>query len=631
MRHSTELMERIFSEDSKELQNQVAEKIDEARENGTAELKDSKSDLAFAEVGNGDVAIEDKNNGGEVTIASTDKNGETKLEAVVPEQKAQSATLPDVNSTIVKSSGSDGTTDDTGLDSGDTLPDVNVTIEETEGIVDKDKAGVGKSFSLCFNGFESPEEAEHVFSMINESLNFSDGELENVADLANNTKETHERALGTKDPEVAAELKDKAECLKAYSVLAENYGHDMTDLYEAACFYSEEADEIMNEIFSDMTVNEYFSNLDEEEAEAYFSNLNEVEAEVIFSALESDEDYTFSDVDEICDEIYSDLEAEEALSTPMTAVFSEMAEDELNEYMCNFSDSEYLAISELLDENPDATFSDVNEVLSEINVPVTEMFSEMTEDDVDEFCQSFSDDELAVFSMMVDDEESNYIYSDFLDFVIENRSFSDEDKETLKENAENLKEATEDMKKSDDAELAKKVKVLADKTLEDCEKAECNGHDVDDIKEKVASYSEAAAQVLDKKGIDPKKVTAESVAKEDEAKSDFDALDTNSDGYITEDEWKSAGKDADEFKKLDANNDGKISKEEYAAAEAPELKGATKAKSDSASETVPSKEDGTTSEFSAYMNTDEDRLFSSSDNTDTTEGGSNPCLFSPIN
>lgn len=489
MRYMTELMDKIFSDSTPDsFKEAVAEKIEEAKTNGQAELKDGDNHLNFAEV-NGEVAIEDKKNNNEITIAKDGADG-PELEAVVKD-KVQSATQPDVE----VPGNQDGKKNI--LPAGSTENDVQVSIET--GITDPEKAGVGKHFSLCFHGFESEEEAQAFFSELVESnentLNFSDEELANVAYSATEAQSTYERLMGTNDLQLAYSLVDEAEFLKAYSVIASEAGHDLSEVYEAACAYSEYAENMINQIFSEMTVDEFFSEMTEDEVNEFFSELDEVTADILFSALEEQDDtITFSEVDEIANKVYSDME----LDVPVNSVFSDVDEDEVNEIFSQLSNSEFNVVLSTLEENPNATFSELNEALDEINVPLVSMFSELTEDEVKEFSEIYSEDELSVLYSMIEDEDANYIFSDFLDYVIDNRSFSEEDLKGLTDNANNLAKAVEDMKGSEDMELAKKVKVLADETLEDVERAEAAGHDVKDVKEMCTQYSEEAAKILDK-------------------------------------------------------------------------------------------------------------------------------------
>lgn len=597
MRFVTNLMDRIFSDSTPdEFKDKVSEKIEEAKANGSSEIKDDKDHLSFTE-SNGDVVIEDKNHGNEVTVAK-EKDGEYNLEGV-PATKTQSATEPNAVSEIPE-----GETKPA-LAPNSTEDSVKVRIEEA--VTDKDKAGLGKHFSLILDGFTSQDEAQQFFSDLHleeDVISFSESELQSVADNANEVKKLAERVEGTKDPELAHELKDKAENLKAYSILAQNAGYDMTDMIDAMSAYSDYADEALTEIYSDMDVNEYFSNMTEDQIDEYFSNLDEVSQNVLFSALDDEENYTFSEVQDAIDECYSEIELDtpineyfsdasedevndffsdldeveqdvlfsmleeddnvtfsdfneemnaiyteaEVMNTPVNELFSELSDDEINSYFSELNDQEMNVVYSVFDSNEDATFSDINEALELAFTPMTEVFSDMDEDDLKLYSEQVGEEVANVAFSMAMDEDENYTYSDFMDLVEYMSTYSEEDVDQLKKNADEIGKAEKDMKATDDAELAKKVKVLADATAEEAQKAEEAGVEgAKEVKECCQSYSESADAVLEKKGIDPKSVKAEDV---------FDKIDANHDGKITK----------DELDKVDTNHDGAISREELSAA-----------------------------------------------------------------
>jgi hypothetical protein len=491
-------MDMIYSDSTpEEFKAKVSQAVDEAKANGTAEVKDDKNHLNLVE-SNGDVLIEDKKNGNEVTKVK-EQDGKYTMEGVVPATKTQSATLPDV---AIEDTPADRK--DKVEKPGSTEPNVTVSIEES--ITDKDKAGVDKHYSLTFNGFESIEEAQAFYSDLayaSESLTFSEEEVADVAKEANEAKELQERVEGTKDPKLAEELKDKAETLKAYSVLASEAGYEMGDLYEMASIYSDYADEVLTQVYSEMDVNEYFSAMDEDEINAYFSGLDEVEAEVLYSALQDEDNYTFSDVEYLIDATYSELE----LDQEADVLFSELSEDEANEFFSQFTDQELNCMQTILESNPNATFSEINEAFEVLNTPMNEFFSDFTEEDLAIFSEDCGEENAAIAFSMAVDENENYTYSDFLDVVEYMNTYSEEDVEQLKSNAEEIKKAAEEMETSKDAELAKKVKVLADDTVEEVEKAEqagCEG--LGETKAKCQAYSESAVKILEEKGIKPEDV-----------------------------------------------------------------------------------------------------------------------------
>lgn len=521
MRIVTDLMDKVFSENTpSEFKDAISSKIDEARSNGQSELSYGDSVYSFAE-NDGGVLIEDKLTG-EVTVAYSDGENET-LEGV-DMRSFSSATQFDAK----VPGNQDGKKNI--LPEGSTEDDVDVTIEKTAGIVDKDKAGVGKNFSLCIHGFETEEEAQNFYSDLCEMaveepikegcLTFSDDELEQVAFSATEAQQTMERLQGTMDIDLAFSLAEQADALYSYATLAGNMGHDLDDVKEAAMIYSEAADEALNQIYSDMSINEFFSELDEEEVDAYFSGLDELTADVLYSALESGEDMTFSEVQELADEYFSDLYEQEQLSQSVTECFSECENEEIDAFFSELSPSEQDVVYSVLEEDEDATFSDLNEALAAISDPINEVFSDMTEEEFDEFCGNYSNYELDVLDSML--EDGNYLFSDFLDVVIENREFSKDDLFILAENCNQLQAAFSDLEATGDPELAKKVKVLADKTIDDCECAEAAGHDVEQPKKLAQNASEKAAEIADKNDVDPSKpAEGEQRAECDKSYSDY--------------------------------------------------------------------------------------------------------------
>jgi hypothetical protein len=116
---------------------------------------------------------------------------------------------------------------------------------------------------------------------------------------------------------------------------------------------------------------------------------------------------------------------------------------------------------------------------------------------------------------MAVDEDENYTYSDFLDVMEYMTTYSDDDVEQLSKNADEIGKATEDMKSSEDTELAKKVKVLADATAEEAEAAKEQGVEgAADVCDKCHSFSAAAEDILIKGGINPKSVDADKIFSE---------------------------------------------------------------------------------------------------------------------
>lgn len=471
-------MDRVFSDSTpQEFKDLVMNGIEKAFSEGSCELVGEGYNLAFAET-DGKVVIEDKLNKGEVTTAKV-QDTEIVLEGSATQPNAIVPKVEGVTKPVEKP--------------GSTEPNAKVDIAPA--IVDKDKAGVDKHFSLS--------EAEN--------LTFSDAELENVMFSANECNELYERLQGTGDINIAFSLKDEADNLKAYSILAQSRGVDMSDVIEACEVYSEYADEVANQYFSECDVNEFFSELDENEIQQYFSGLDEVESQILYSALMDQENtYTFSEIEEIINETYSEIE----LSQSVQEAFSELSEEEMEAMFSQFTDQEAnVVFSAIEDEN--MTFSDLNEELAVLNTSLNDMFSEMSDEDIMTFSADWNEDEIYAFSILSEDETATF--SDLLDAFEYVNSFSEADAATLVENTEELEKAAKAVTESpDDCELAKKVKVLADKTAEDAEAAREAGYEelADEVQQKCQSFSEAAAEALDKAGVDPKSIDAEKVLEE---------------------------------------------------------------------------------------------------------------------
>jgi len=486
----TDLMNKIFSDSDPKLADQVADKIEEAKQNGSATLNDGTNKLNFAEV-NGNVVIEDKTNG-EVTVAKEGADGVNHLEALT---KSQSATEPDVISPQPE-----GETKPV-LPEDSTLPNVIIDVEPA--ITDPEKAGVDQHFSLTFRGFESPEEAEQFYSdNFEDTLNFSDDEVENMTYSANELNGLYERMLGTQDADLAFSVIDQAEQLKAYSILAESEGHDMSDVIEMCNAYSEDAEDMLYSLTADTDVNDYFSQLDEEEINAYFSELDPFTAEVLYSALETGEPMTFSEAEEAA----QDLKEEAALNEEVGDAIKDMSDSEMDAVFSELTDQELDVMYSILDENPNATFSDINDAFDMLYTPVNEMFSDMTDEEFAMATADYSDEELEVLNAMFSDDEENYTYSDFLELTEYQGSFSEEDAETLAQNATELTAAADDLAQNGDPHLAAKVMVVADKVADQAQEAIEAGHNAYSVIEACQQFSDEAAAVLEENGIDPSTV-----------------------------------------------------------------------------------------------------------------------------
>lgn len=516
--NDTVLMNKIFSDTTPEsFKDAISDAITEATLNGQATYSEDGEQLYFASV-DGNVVIEDKKNGNEVTVATPGSDGSMSLSS----GKYDSKTEPSVIVPRVK--GKDGAhiTNSVPEDPSDPSKDeLKATIMEA-GITDQDKAGVGKHFSVTFDGFKSEDEArefsenvssmndlaEYASDLENNSLTFSDDEVANAAFSANDLQKDVERLAGTEDLNLAFSILDDADELRSYSTLAEQYGHDMSDVIEACNQYSEYASNMVGEIIANTDVNDYFSQLDEDEINEYFSNLDDVEASVLQSALQSDDNYTFSDVEEAVDQVYSDIE----LDTPINEYFSDATEDEINDFFSDMTEEEQNIVYSMLEENPNTSFSDVNEVLAEMYTPLTEMFSDYTEDDFNEMFSDMTDDEVQVFSNMLEDGD-NYCYSDLLDALDEAREFSEDDVAVLASNANQIYSAYQDFLSNPSQDLAEQINYYSNETLNDCQKAYANGFNVDDVVDMCTMYSDDTAEYCGQCESDPDEVPAQVSAK----------------------------------------------------------------------------------------------------------------------
>lgn len=494
------LMLKIFSDTADgNFTKIISGKINEARINGIATYSDAEFDLVFADV-DGDVVIEDKKNN-EITEATVDpKTGEAKLEC-----KAQSATEPDVVVPRVK--GEDGN----GVEApNSTLPNVDSPI--TVGIVDSDKAGQGKHFSVVYDGFTSEEEAREFSESIAELANmddevftFSSEELAEVVSCMSDAEELLDKVVRYSYQDDANELSDVAQSLYSYALMAEQMGHDTDDMQERCLLYSDVADEATYNNEMSMSVTEVFSNMEEDEITEFFSTVDEDVADVIYSALEieanSDEVVTFSDVNEA-------VRINDEMSQDITTMFSDCTEDDVVEFFSNIDQGAAVVISNILDSGESVTFSEVNEELQLLDEPLTSVFSEYSEEDMTEYLAQFSEGELNLIEQIFSqaEEDETYTYSDYLQeldqYQTQQLMFSDEELSEVVNNANELEKASKDLQKSPkDAELAKKVKLLADDTLQKAEVAEEAGHNVDVVKKMCAQYSEQSAKILDDKGV----------------------------------------------------------------------------------------------------------------------------------
>lgn len=269
----TKLMTKIFSSETKEeFLDLVSQKIDEAREKGTAEIVDGDNNLQFAEV-DGKVIIEDQGNENEVTavIDPETEGGETSLEAVeVPEEETKTESKkktrkfgtneypnsePDA---IVKTQ--EGTDGDHVTN---TAPDIQVTIDE--GVTDDEKAGM-KIYSISTKGFCGDDKISKMAALLKALLNDLEGDKEVIAEVspeiattsfaeepetepesspsdeavdalvekANGLTEKVKELEETSDKETASEIKAMAEEILAEANKLEAEGHD-TETLKSMC------------------------------------------------------------------------------------------------------------------------------------------------------------------------------------------------------------------------------------------------------------------------------------------------------------------------------------------------------------------------------------------------------------
>lgn len=139
MKKTTKLMSKLFSDSTpNQFKEDVMDKIEEAKQNGSSEYSDETSDLKMESDGD-EVKITDAKNGDEVTVATEnpDVEGDVQL-------KAESDTAPDVQTPVTK--GIDGEHIE------NSVPDVEVKVDM--GITDEGKAGL-KAYSIKFFGNKS--------------------------------------------------------------------------------------------------------------------------------------------------------------------------------------------------------------------------------------------------------------------------------------------------------------------------------------------------------------------------------------------------------------------------------------------------------------------------------------------
>lgn len=302
-------MSKLFSEETPvEFKQTISDKVEEARENGKAELIEGEENLQFAAVEDG-IVVEDQANDNEVTLIKenpddpmdlqceavnmsddetpaqkeqyeegfkageqyeegkeaekADESDKAPTSEVSPETKEESETQPSVE--VAPMNGKDGDRVE------DTVPEVKV--EVTTGINDAEKAGL-RSFSFHFIGAsegyiaktlktfsdimgdvkdtvesleKSEEKAEAIAQPSDEEKSFNADEMKEVNEVieqANKLAEKAEKMDG--DLEVAKEVKEMSEqCLCKLHELKDK-GHDVAQAEEQVITFSEKAAEILD-------------------------------------------------------------------------------------------------------------------------------------------------------------------------------------------------------------------------------------------------------------------------------------------------------------------------------------------------------------------------------------------------
>lgn len=187
----TNLMSKLFSDDTPdEFKKKVSDKIQEAKETGSAELIEEGEELQFASVDDS-VIIEDRV-ADEVTKVEDNPEDEDDLllekvdiEEDEDDEKDFSDSLKDVE--VEKVSGKDGTA------ISNTVPEVEITI--TEGVDDKEGSGTGtgRNFSIKLRNY-SAKETQEIISGLRK--------------FADTPKEEEEKDLKSTDAEITEKIEE---------------------------------------------------------------------------------------------------------------------------------------------------------------------------------------------------------------------------------------------------------------------------------------------------------------------------------------------------------------------------------------------------------------------------------------
>jgi len=197
---TTRFMSRMFSDDTPDYEKQeVIDKIEEAKENGSATLIDGENNLEFTAVDDSTVLVND-NDTGEVTKVTENPEDEDDLELEKVESKSYNRrssrrsrryyssneypdSLPDAEVEIPE--GEDGDHIE------DTVPEIEVSVDT--GITDPEKAGM-KTYSLRrirLKGISDPVQAARILKNVHRA--FADSsyvdDLMSPTDLRDNDEE----------------------------------------------------------------------------------------------------------------------------------------------------------------------------------------------------------------------------------------------------------------------------------------------------------------------------------------------------------------------------------------------------------------------------------------------------------
>ena len=364
MKHTTELMSKLYSNNTTdEYKSLINDKIMEAAQVGYSELCDSEDTLVFSAInGSDDIAIEDRNYS-EVTIANLVNDDSIKLNAV--EDTIYSATQPDVEipneaDQILP----EGATlsdledpDDLGIiDKNKAGKDNHFSMANYEvPVLTFSDDEINRVYSATDDAAITAERLAGTYDM---QLAYS------LGDQAEMLKAYSVLAAGcgidmSDVYEAGAAYSDYADDMKT-EILANtpitSYFSELDDLSQRR-YFSNLDDEVAKDVI--------FSVLDEGDDTITFSDVDNMVSEIYEDALYSDDDYEdalYSD-DDYEDAIFSDVD--DIYDAPIDAVFSSMDDYELADFCSNFSDEEVdLMFSMADDEDHAYTFSDVDDTMN---------------------------------------------------------------------------------------------------------------------------------------------------------------------------------------------------------------------------------------------------------------------------